>query len=75
MSYAFDLMSTVFEDHIRPKLADDELALHFTALIDAMHEANHKVPSPDGVFKGDGINKDGGVTRAARELEQYIKHD
>lgn len=73
MSYAYDLMSSVFENRIRPKLDDDNLASLFSELIDAMHEANHKVPSADGVFKGDGINKDSGVSRAARELDDYVK--
>jgi len=45
------------------------------ALIDAMHEANHRTPSADGIFKGDGINKDARVSQAARELDEYVKKD
>jgi hypothetical protein len=73
MSYCYDVMLRVFEDRIRPKLDDDELAYRFQDLIDAMHEANHQVPSADGVFKGDGINKAASVSRAARELDEYVK--
>ncbi|HVK80414.1 MAG TPA: hypothetical protein VM915_07355 [Verrucomicrobiae bacterium] len=71
MSYAFDVMARVFRDSIKPRLEDDELAFLFESLIEEMHSANHGTPSADGVFKGDGINKDRRVTAAARELDAH----
>lgn len=73
MSYCYDVMSRVFAQEIAPKL-EAGLALHFEMLIEAMHSANHRVPSADGVFKGDGINKSREVSEAARELDDYISH-
>lgn len=76
MSYVFDTMSRVWAQHVRPLVAakhGEMFAFHFEALIEEMHSANHNVPSKDGVFKGDGINKDPGVHRAARELEEFVK--
>lgn len=73
MSYVFDTMRSVFRQHVYPlleKAGKEEVALRFEALIEEIHSANHDVPSPDGTFKGDGINKHGPVTRAARELEE-----
>lgn len=76
MSYCYDLMRGVYMKHIHPILVREgmeRLSLHFEMLIEDMHSANHKVPSADGVFKGDGINKDPAVSRAARELDEYVK--
>ena len=76
MSYVFDTMRSVFSRHVAPmlrKAGKEDLAMDFEALIEEMHSANHKVPSPDGVFNGDGINKHGPVERAARELEECAK--
>lgn len=73
MSYVFDTMRSVFQQHVYPlleKAGKEEIALRFQDLIEEIHSANHNVPSPDGVFKGDGINKHGPVTRAARDLEE-----
>lgn len=76
MSYAFDTMARVFSERIRPHVPDPVLAELFGELIEAMHSANHRVPSADGVFNGDGVNKDPAVTRAARDLDAYVReHD
>lgn len=73
MSYAYDVMSRVWAQHIRPNVRDKTLALCFEMLIEEMHNANHRVPSANNVFKGDGINKDPEVTRAARALDDYAR--
>lgn len=76
MSYCYDVMQGVFRRHITLLLVKDgkeDLALHFAMLIQDMHSANHEVPSEDGVFKGDGINKHPGVSRTARELDECAK--
>jgi hypothetical protein len=79
MSYAYDVMMRVWMDHLRPHVVASEdakyheLADRFEELIESMHSANHKVPSADGVFKGDGLNKDPAVSRAARELDEYTR--
>lgn len=72
MSYAYDVMASAFRHHIAPRI-DQELAHHFSDLIEEMHSANHGVPSADGIFKSDGINKHAGVSRAARELDECVK--
>lgn len=75
MSYCYDVQRRVWYDLIRPLVAakDERLAFRFEELMEEMHSANHLVPSRDGTFKGDGINKDPMVTKAARELEDYAK--
>lgn len=76
MSYVYDLQRRVWSEHIRPLVVarhGEMFAFHFEALMEEMHSANHEVPSKDGVFKGDGINKDPRVCRAARELEEFVK--
>lgn len=76
MSYCYDVMGGIYMRHIHPLLVKEgkeTLSLRFEMLIQEMHSANHRVPSPDGVFKGDGINKDHGVSRAARELDEAAK--
>ena len=76
MSYVYDLQRRVWTEKIRPLVVaqhGEMFAFHFEALMEEMHSANHNVPSKDGVFKGDGINKDPGVCRAARELEEYVE--
>lgn len=73
MSYAFDVQARVWSAHIRPHIKDEQLAMRFEMLMDDMHSANHRVPSANGVFRGDGVNKDGAVTRGARNLEAYVQ--
>ena len=78
MSYVYDLQCRVWSEHIRPLVAarhGEMFAFVFEALMEEMHSANHNVPSRDGVFRGDGINKDPGVCRAARELEEFVKNE
>jgi|SRR5215831_3864827 len=71
MSYAYDVMNRIFADVYAGQHPEiDEL---FRQLIEAMHSANHRTPSADGTFKGDGIDKDGGVSRAARALEEAFR--
>ena len=76
MSYAYDTMRRVWNEFARPLVVEkhgEMLAMHFESLIEEMHSANHDLPSKDGVFKGDGINKDPRVSRAARELEEIAE--
>lgn len=76
MSHVYDVQRRVWTEHIRPLVVarhGEMFAFHFEALMEEMHSANHDVPSKDGIFKGDGINKDPRVCRAARELEEYVK--
>jgi len=73
MSYAFDTMGRVWQKRIRPLVKDEKLAVYFEMLFEEMHSANHAVPDAKGVFKGDGINKHAGVTKAARRLEEHDK--
>lgn len=78
MSYVYDLQRRVWTEHIRPLVVarhGEMFTFVFEALMEEMHSANHAVPSKDGVFKGDGINKDPGVCRAARELEEFVKNE
>lgn len=72
MSYAFDTMAHVFGERIRPHVPDSMLAELFSELIEAMHSANHRVPSADGVFNGDGVNKAPEVADAARRLDEHV---
>lgn len=71
MSFAFDTLMSVWTKRVRPGITDDTLAYRFEALFEEMHSANHNVPDAKGIFKGDGVNKDSRVTRAARELEEH----
>lgn len=64
MSYCYDVMSRVFDEHIYAKL-DPRLSMEFSMLIQAMHSANHRL--------NDGINKDLNVSVAARDLEETAK--
>jgi hypothetical protein len=64
MSYVYDTMRRVWDEHIVPKLDDEELVFRFGALIDAMHSANHRLD--------DGINKDREADVTARKLERYV---
>mgnify|MGYP003581381635 FL=1 len=78
MSYVYDLQRRIWSEHIRPLVvarSGEMFAFHFEALMEEMHSANHAVPSKDGIFKGDGINKDPGVCRAARELEEFVEKE
>jgi len=66
-------MRGVFHRHCFSLLAlvgKEAIAQDFENLIDEMHSVNHDLPSRDGVFKGDGMNKDPRVTRAARMLDE-----
>lgn len=73
MSFAYDVQAAVWNKHIRPHVKNDRLAMFFEMLMDDMHDANHKVPSANGVFKGDGVNKDAGVTFSAQRLDRYVR--
>jgi hypothetical protein len=76
VSYAYDVMRRVWNEYARPLVVEkhgEMLAFEFEGLIEEMHSANHDLPSKDGVFSGDGINKDPRVSRAARELEEFVK--
>jgi len=64
MSYCFDVMSRVFDQHIAPKI-DQEIAMEFSMLIQEMHSANHRL--------NDGINKDNQVSKQARDLAECAK--
>lgn len=78
MSYVYDVQRRIWAEHIRPLVIarhGEMFAFHFEMLMEEMHSANHAVPSKDGVFKGDGINKDPRVCLAARELEEYVKDE
>jgi len=78
MSYVYDLQRRVWTEQIRPLVVarhGEMFAFQFEALMEEMHSANHAVPSKDGVFKGDGINKDPGVCRAARELQEFVEKE
>jgi hypothetical protein len=78
MSYVYDVQRRVWTEHIRPLVVarhGEIFTFVFESLMEEMHSANHNVPSKDGVFKGDGINKDPGVHRAARELEEFVKNE
>lgn len=72
MSYCFDTISRVYRDRILPHVPDRELAEMFQGVLDEIHSANHNVPSANGVFKGDGLNKDPNLTAAVREMEEYV---
>ncbi|KKM57645.1 hypothetical protein LCGC14_1550560 [marine sediment metagenome] len=71
MSFAFDTLMSVWMKRVRPGITDATLAYRFEDLFEEMHSANHDVPDANGIFKGDGVNKSGHVTRAARDLEEY----
>ncbi len=73
MSYAYDILASVWAQQIRPKIEDKTLAMLFEELIEAMHSANHRLPMADAKLKGDGINKDPEVSQAARALDEYIR--
>lgn len=64
MSYCFDVLASAYERHIRPHVKDEELAYRFKALLEEMHEANHRLK--------DAINHDGRVTHYARKLDALI---
>ena len=76
MSYSFDIMLRTWKEELKPSLVQHSLAHSpqrllinsFQRLIKAMHEANHKVPSWDGSFQNDGVDKDIGVANAAHAL-------
>ncbi len=71
MSSAFDTLMHVWSKRVRPLLTDHSLAYAFENLFQEMHSANHDVSNPKSALKGDGVNKDPRVSKAARELEEY----
>ena len=71
MSYAFDVMSSVWSQHIRPHIPNEEIAMRFEMLFQTMHDANHEVSY--SVFEGDGLNKHPAVTADARKLDELRK--
>ena len=75
MSHAFDVMARVFREKIAPHVVDEQLVMRFEMLIQDMHSANHNVPSADGIFTGDGVNKDRIVSDSARKLDEYVKEN
>lgn len=73
MSYCFDQMARWFRDRFEPKSGDVQEKYLFSMIIEEMHGANHMLPSGDGRFSGDGLNKSQRVTRAVRDLEEYLE--
>ena len=45
MSYVFDATMKVWRDHVRPFVKNEILAEQFEEVLDAIHSANHRVPS------------------------------
>lgn len=72
MSYCFDTISRIYRDKIEPHIPDKDLAYRFGMVLEAIHEANHRVPSANGVFKGDGLNKDPDLHAAVQRLDQMV---
>jgi hypothetical protein len=72
MSWVFDKTQTVWSEHIRPHVPDQMLAEFFERVLGAMHNANHRVPSSDGKFEGDGLNHDPDLNKAVQRLEKYV---
>lgn len=64
MSFCYDVLERVFAHHIKPQLKDSEISMRFEMLLSEMHEANHRLR--------DAINKDEGVNRVARKLDQAM---
>ncbi len=73
MSYAFDVMSSVFSRHIRKHVPNDEIAMRFEMLIETMHNANHNCDLQGSNLIGDGVNKHSAVTSDARKLDECVK--
>ncbi len=74
MSYAFDTMSSVWHEHIRDHIPNEEVAMRFEMLLETMHNANHDCnlqTFPES--KGDGVNKHPAVTADARHLDELRK--
>lgn len=72
MSRVFDIAEGVYRKHIRKHVPDGMLAELFAQVLAAMHSANHRVPSADGIFEGDGLNHDTQLIRATERLEKYL---
>jgi len=66
-------MSAWFRDRFEPKSGDQMEKTLFAMIIEEMHGANHMLPSGDGRFSGDGLNKSGRVTAAVRQMEEYLE--
>lgn len=73
MSHVFDATMKVWRDHIRPFVPNEMLAEEFEQVLGAIHEANHRVPSADGLHKGDGLNHDPQLNRAVRDLVEFVE--
>jgi hypothetical protein len=73
MSYCFDTLSRIYREKIEPHVPDQNLAMLFGSVLEEIHSANHRVPSADGTFKGDGLNHDPALHRATRELDEFVK--
>ena len=73
MSYAFDVMSSVWSEHIRPHVPNDQIAMRFEMLLETMHNANHNCDLQGSNLIGDGVNKHSGVTSDARKLDALDK--
>lgn len=75
MSYVFDVMRRVYNDQIHPLMVregKEMLSIQFEGLIEAVHSANHRCDLQGWPRSGagDGVNKDGEASRAAKELEE-----
>lgn len=73
MSYAFDVLATVWDEHIRPYVPNEEIAMRFEMLFETMHSANHNCNLQGSNLIGDGVNKHSGVTSDARKLDELDK--
>lgn len=72
MSSSFDILLSTFDTHYAPLVADERLNMHMRLLIGAMHNANHRLPSADKIFEGDGVNHDPDVQRAENRLRNHL---
>lgn len=73
MSYVFDKTSSVYREHILPHVPDKELGMLFEMVLEEIHLANHRVPSSDGVFKGDGLNHDRSLRSTVQQMVDYLE--
>lgn len=73
MSHCFDQMTRWFRDRFEPKSGDQMEKELFAMIIEEMHGVNHLLATPDGRFSGDAINKSGRVTRAVKDMEEYLE--
>lgn len=67
MSYAFDTLAkawTVLQGHLPDTVKDGPLAHRFGAMLEELHEADHRLRG--------AINRDDGVTSYARRLDNLM---